>query len=338
MSQTNTAKGNITIYGLGGAGCNIASMFEELRNSSEVGMADVNPVYVDTSGSNMKPGMDPKSFFRFEDPNGDGEVDGSGGIRATNAALIQQQIPMLLEKHRPGYATIVVSSASGGSGSVISPLLVRELVERGTKLLVVITIGDDATNTRIQNTLNTIAGFEMICEDTQSTIALAYFQNTEKKQRVDVDGDVFELVGKLSALFSRQNAEMDTMDLVNFLSVENSKAYPPHLVRLETFSGELTEATAGDGIATVASLQRDRETNPVKMRVEHMCTGFVPTGASSLVNQALPLHFTTRAYAFNDLAATLRGHLDDLANRRKARIVSSTVTKGVTKSSLGIPL
>ena len=338
MTQSTSTKGNLTIYGLGGAGCNIASMFEQLRNSSEVGMADVKPVYVDTSDSNLKPGMDPKSFFRFEDITDGEEIDGSGGVRATNAALIQQQIPRLLDQHRPGYATVVISSASGGSGSVISPMLVRELVDRGTKLLVVIAIGDDATNTRIKNTLNTIAGFEIICEETESTIPLAFFENTDKRPRVDVDSDVFDLVGKLSALFSRENAEMDTMDLVNFLSVEKATSYPPHLVRLETFTGDLTEDVVGDGIATVASLQRDRENNPIKMRVEHLCTGFVPNAAGPMISQALPLHFTTRAYAFNDLAAKLRGHQEEIANRRKARLTSSTVTKGTTKSSLGIPL
>lgn len=337
MTQSTSTKGDITIYGLGGAGCNIASMFEPLRNSSEPGMATVNPVYVDTSDSNMKPGMDPKSFFRFEDPNGDEEVDGSGGIRVTNAELIHHQIPRMLEQFRPGYATIVISSASGGSGSVISPMVVRELVERGTKLLVVITIGDDATNTRIQNTLNTIAGFEIICEETASTIPLAYFENTAKKQRVDVDSEVFELVGKLAALFSRENAELDTMDLVHFLSIDKSTSYEPHLVRLETFTGDLSEAVAGEGIATVASLQKDRETNPIKMRVEHLCTGFAPNGAGAM-SPVLPLHFTTRAYAFNELASRLRGELDELEKRRKARIVSSTVTKGTTKSKLGIPL
>ena len=338
MTQSTSTKGDITIYGLGGAGCNIASMFEPLRNGNEVGMAVINPVYVDTSISNMKPGMDPKSFFRFEDPQGDDEVDGSGGIRVTNAQLIHGQIPRLLEMHRPGYATIVVSSASGGSGSVISPMVVRELVNRGTKLLVVISIGDDATNTRIQNTLNTIAGFEIICEEAEVTVPMAYFENTEKKQRPDVDSEVFELISKLSALFSRENAELDTMDLVHFLNIEKSTSYPPHLVRLETFTGELTDSVAGEGIATVASLQKDRENNPVKMRVEHLCTGFTTNSASSLIGSVLPLHFTTRAYAFNDLADNLRGQLAELANRRKARIVTSTVTKGVQKSSFGIPL
>ena len=338
MTQINTTKGNITIYGLGGAGCNIGSMFEQLRKSSETGMATINPIYVDTSRSNLKPGMDPNSFYHFTDLDNGGEIDGSGGIRKTNANIIHRQIPNLLEKHRPGYASIVVSSASGGSGSVISPMLVRELVNRENKLIVVVLVGDDTTNTRIQNTLNTIASFEAICQQTETTLAMFYVENTANKPRPDVDAELFELVGKLAGLFSRENAELDTMDLVNFLNVDKSTSYPAHLVRLETFTGELSEETAGDGIATVASLQRDRENNPVKMRVEHLCTGYIPQGVEALIGNNVPLHFVTRAYAFNDLTNRLRGELQELKSKRDARITTSTVTKGLQVSDLGIVL
>ncbi len=339
MSQNNTSKGNITVYGLGGAGCNIASMFEQLRKNNDAGMATINPVYIDTSRSNLKPGMDSNSFYKFTDLDTGGEIDGSGGLRKTNAALIHQQIPHLLEKHRPGYASIVISSASGGSGSVISPMLVREMVQRGTKMIIVVAVGDDTTNTRIQNTLNTIASFEAISQDTGVTLAMAYFENTSDKSRTDVDSEVFELVGKLASLFSRENAELDTMDLVNFLNIHESTSYPAHLVRLETFTGDLSEDIVGDGIATVASLQRDRENNPIKMRVEHLCTGFIPPNVDVMISNNVPLHFTTRAYAFNDLATRLRAELEEFKTKREARITTTTVTRGVKVApGLGIVL
>mgnify|MGYP005850219109 CR=1 FL=1 len=98
--------GTIRIYGAGGAGINIASQFQ--TRPEQTGYASPQPVYIDTSSSNIKNHIDKKDLYLLE------ATDGSGKIRKENANEIQNVIKNVLLEMKPLDLNVVVFSASGG--------------------------------------------------------------------------------------------------------------------------------------------------------------------------------------------------------------------------------
>ena len=66
MSIEKTAKGSVMVYACGGGGMNIGSMLEDHRGNSEIGFANLNISYIDTSMSNMHDGIKAENCFIFE--------------------------------------------------------------------------------------------------------------------------------------------------------------------------------------------------------------------------------------------------------------------------------
>lgn len=104
-----TTRGQLRLYGCGGAGTNCASYFDkaDVELSGSVG-AEIHAVYVDTSRSNIKASINPEHVCVLDN------VDGSGKIRSENANLIAENVRQILLKHKPMDLNVVVFSAAGG--------------------------------------------------------------------------------------------------------------------------------------------------------------------------------------------------------------------------------
>lgn len=339
--MTKHDKGTLTIYGVGGAGINLTYMFEAMRNGEQMtGMANIDPVYADTSKSNLRQDIPSEAFFHFKDYGSSKPVsmDGSGGIRATNAAAIQEQIEDFVQAHKPGYAAVIIHSGSGGSGSVIGPVLARHLRAMGHEMVISIVVGDATAGTRIKNTMNTNASYELIAEELEKSMTVAYFENDHSKTRSDVDSEVFQLITQLAALFSRENAELDTMDIIHFLNVDKVAEYAPHLIRLQSCTGDLNDGNIGEGAATVATLLTDRDNNPMTAMVDHPCVGYRPANNDNDVLHGNALHFVTRVYAFNGIADRLRQLLKEREAVQASNVKKTTLTQGVVRKGSGLVL
>lgn len=100
--------GQLRVYGAGGAGLNLACRYNDLPDNPTPGYAEVRPVYIDTSRSNLTADHNPDYFYCLED------VDGSGKVRRENHQAISKSIRQILQEFKPLDFNVVIFSASGG--------------------------------------------------------------------------------------------------------------------------------------------------------------------------------------------------------------------------------
>lgn len=315
----------IRLLACGGGAINIASIFETCRGQVEAGSAPIEVSYLDTSSANFTDKM-PKDFTMVIPTSN----DGSGGLRAENNKAIKEHVPSVLQKHEPGYCTIVLSTASGGSGSVIAPYLTAELLRRD-EMVIPIVIGDATQGHWIKNTLATLSSYEKISAAQEMALPIGYFENTRQRSLSDVDSDVVDLIIAISILFSRQNEGIDSRDLYNALRFHRVTSYLPHAALLSNVSGKIT-ADNSEGIITAVSALVDKDDNGLEVVLPYAKQGILPKGASQQTIDNAPLHLVTTAYPFNDIADRLKEALERMANEAKARTVRSTVLAGVDGS------
>lgn len=115
----------VIIHCCGGAGVTIGS--KEIARLIEDPALHVEVRYVDTSRAdiNSLSNIDEKKVFLI----GDGKLDGSGGLRDALEQEITRAMPEYVKKLNvdKNDIHIVLSSASGGSGSLIAPRLIHNL-------------------------------------------------------------------------------------------------------------------------------------------------------------------------------------------------------------------
>lgn len=314
--------GNIKLYACGGAGINIGSVFEGYRGHVESGMAGIDVVYLDTSDSNLKPNMPQDKIYLLE---GDG-IDGSGKDRKHNAPIIMKRGKEMLQKHKPGYVNVLLSSASGGSGAVIAASLTNELLA-DDQLVINITIGVPDSGTEIDNTLDTLKTFEGLVAAHKKAVTVAYFENSKETPPSKVDEKIMELITAISVLFSRQNEGLDTRDMYNFLNFDRRSSYKPHAAGLETFAGTLDAESHKDTI-TVASAVVNKDQRGIDFLLPYTCYGIVPPAISSEITEQAPIHLVTKAFAFNGIAKRLKKFQADLEDQAAANTAASEVLDG----------
>lgn len=323
MSETLSKaiqRGMIKIYGCGGTGITIGSTFEHYRQHEEAGMAAIDISYIDTSRSNLKPGMQEDKIFIVP---GLEDKDGSGKNRAQNAKLIMKHAKQILQEQEPGYVNVFISSASGGTGAVAAAILSNELLAAGHMVLN-ITVGVADSGAEIENTLDTLKSFEGLVRTHKKTVPVAYFENSKETPMSKVDEKVTELIVALAVMFSRQNEGLDTQDMINFLNVDVLTKFPAHVVGLETYVGDLVEAEHKDTI-TVASAVTNKDARGIDFVLPYTTFGILPGSVSKEITDQTPLHLVTKAYPFNGIATRLKKAIEDMEKAAKANTASSSV-------------
>lgn len=321
-----TRKGNITLFACGGAGINVAKLIEPFRNAEELGMATISPVYIDTSLSNSK-GLPPEFTWVFEG------MDGSGKVRAENYQEISRHVRSILQKFPPGDLAIVLSSAHGGSGSVIAPSLVSELLGDGVPT-VVITIGGTDSALEIKNTLNTLKSYEGVAQKRETPVVMAYFQNSKETPRAVVDRAAVELVSTLMTVFSRENTELDSMDLTNFLRFDKVTSYKPRVVGLVRYLSDQTEnlddLTTGN-VITVVSVLKPGTSLDLNFTPEYGSIGYLNEKVNRQVLDIAPLSLVTLANTPAVVAKDMSARLVAIEKAVKARVDNGPILSNSDK-------
>jgi hypothetical protein len=295
----------ISIYCCGGAGINIGSFFENHRDSSEVGVAKVESFYLDTSGSNIKQTFPKENVYLVEG------LDGSGKLRKQNHKEIAQCVLDMLVKHRPGTLNIVLSSASGGSGSVIGPTLVNELLKKD-ELVIVILVGSTDSRIELENTYKTIKSYEAIARSHSAPVVAMYFENSALSSRKIVDGDIQVSISLLASLFSGQNNEMDISDLRNWINYQNVTSYEPKLSNLSFFNKKV-EASPTAAIISVATLALNDEVDTsLGKPVEYQCVGFYDSEYVANSGSKDTIHAVVFDGVFDEIFKRLDSNLNEI--------------------------
>lgn len=193
---------SVTIAGAGGAGSNFARPFKSDPRATNV-------LFFDTSIANSRPGETVKILA-----NG----FGSGSLRAENAVEIQRNISSLSDEELGvSDVAIIPFSLGGGSGSVISPLLIREYARRGVRPIAVV-VADTSHAVGANNTLNTLKTLNAIALNNEIVIPTILLTNDNVKRRGDVDSIGMTLISVLLSLLVTPTYEVDRNDRLNWIN------------------------------------------------------------------------------------------------------------------------
>lgn len=310
-------KGSIRLYACGGAGINIGKMLEQFRGVKEPGMGILDQVYIDTSHSNAR-GVNQDHAYFFDD------MDGSGKVRKENHEEIAARTREILLKFPPMDLNIVLNSGSGGSGSVIGPSLVSELLDRDLPVVVVM-IGTTDTRLEIDNTIKTIKSYEAIAKMRKTPVTMGYFQNSVGTPRPKVDTMVLQLVSALMTVYSRENAELDSKDLHNFLHFDQVTTFKPQLASLIAVNGEFPSHVTTGSVISVASLTKEGEFPSLPFTPDYQCTGFLPADAHERVQKASPVYLVTVADLPSMAMKELSAALTNLDEAQRARVTAAKI-------------
>lgn len=303
--------GTLRVYGAGGAGINIASYFNNA--SEEPNCARVAPAYIDASRSNLKPDFKEEDIFILNN------VDGSGKVRKENHEEISNVIKQILLQIEPGDLNVVVFSASGGSGSVLGPLLMAELLERQLPAVCVV-VGSDESIITATNTLNTLKSLESIAKRTDTPVVMYYEQNDRERGRSEVDKQLHLAVSTLAVLGSKRNREMDSKDISNWVRFNKTTSVAAQLSQLEVFSDPSAAAGVKDPIS-VASVYANEEIPPLPIVPEYHAAGYLPDQSE----QFDQLHYVVSIDAMPNIVGTIKETLDQYNTQRNSRVKQASI-------------
>lgn len=248
-------KNKLVVHACGGTGINIAI---DLKNHSDLGegFADIEYQYIDTSDNNISKLDDPDAAHRIQtNKNAKQEINGSAGERGTHADDIMESVKKYTDDQnytgfKNGEYHVIISSASGGSGSVINPMLTKTLVERNIPVINVL-VGDNKDLLSANNTLKTIQTLDRVAQRaTKKAIPVIYLNNTSLLE--DPENEITKLreinniiVNNLlvaSIFMNGVNDELDDGDIRMMLTPTEYKSIqiPPGLYGLITPRGDIT--------------------------------------------------------------------------------------------------
>lgn len=320
----------LNIYACGGAGVNIGSIFSSFQHrevKSEM-FANINVYFIDTSKSNLNRNINKDNVYLVEG------LDGSGKKRDSNYHVLSECSKEIIHQFKPGDFNIVLHSASGGSGSVIGPILASELMNREA-IVVTMLIGSTSSRIEAENTLKTMKSYEMISKKQNSPIACYYRENSATNQRSKIDKEIENGINILAMMFSGNNKELDTADLRNFLNFQRVTSYKPRLTFLDFFSGEVV-IPRGQSLVSLVTLVDDKTSSEVALPVEYQTVGFVSEESKSNISIDLPIHACMIAGYFNQAVETLESKLKTYEEARSVVVEKLIVKDGTDSTDEGL--
>lgn len=212
----------LAIYGFGAFGIKTCSRTPTQTNT--------RISYVDTSEANLTKDFDAAKCYRIPVPPKEGERErgGAGQDRRRIAAAALPHIGKILEKFVPGEFNVLIFSCSGGSGSVVGPLVARELEKRGETVFI-ITVGELSTTKYLTNTRDTWKTMENISINLGKPLVMSYFENAPGVPPSAIDQDVQFVIEALTALATQHNEDLDGSDLYNWINFNNVTSVQPQL-------------------------------------------------------------------------------------------------------------
>lgn len=302
--------GNVRVYCGGGLGANIGSQF--LSQTGGKGFAALQPVFLDTSRSNLNANIPEDKIYLVK---GATERDGSGKKRDENYGPIRESVKDMLLKHKPLDFNIVLFSTSGGSGSVICPLIIRELLLREQAVVAVI-VGSDESAKSAQNAIDTLESLEGISNKAGRVLPAFYRHNFRGRSQKETDSAIIGAIGALGILFSRQLTALDVSDVYNFLNYDRVTSIRPQLVQLEISPGNAAASELKRlSPITMVSIYPDKDSPEVDLVPDYLAVGY---GAVN-VNGSDTVHYTIDLTGPSLWHAALKKTVDQLEEVRAAR-------------------
>lgn len=208
MVMDDTAIGfpSVKIYGVGGAGKVAALKF---KDNERVSIVTMDTSGIDNDIANVE-------SYKIKNMSGNNNLQGSGRIRSHNTTEIIRFVnEYCRNKQVFDDVNIIIYSMSGGSGSVIGPLLVDEILKQ-KKLAISICIVDHSSEIDTINTFNTFRTLNRASEIGNLYIPVIVFDNKFGKH--NVDNGVYNTVVNLINVFTKEYISIDIQDRLNLFN------------------------------------------------------------------------------------------------------------------------
>jgi len=222
------------------------------------------------------------------------------------------------------------------SGSVISPVLISELMKKDVSVMVVC-VGSSDSRIEAENTVKTLKSYAMISEKSGRPVNMIYAENTRETGRGVVDKTVETNIVLTSMFFSGQNKELDKSDLRNFLDYHKVTSFNPKLTMVD-FSSKDIHLEKDQAVVSVVSLTDDQTSTAIDLPVEYQATGFVMPAVKEAVKVDMPIHMATIANYFNNVIERLEKQLRQIDEARSAVVEKSIISKDEESTELGVIL
>lgn len=192
---------SVCVFGCGGAGINM------VRNIIPAIQNRAFHRFIDTSYANIRQNEEIIVV----------QGEGSGLNRRHNSSRIVQKISSLTtDDLKLSDINIIVFSMSGGSGSVLSPVLIQEIARRG-KLVIAIAISSSQSQRHAENTLNTLKSLENITNTNDIYLPISIFNNNAGIE--NVDKYLPYKLERLIDLLTMPASELDKNDRLHWINV-----------------------------------------------------------------------------------------------------------------------
>jgi len=191
-----------SVIGCGGAGKGRAISYAKSTKSK------LNKITtIDTSGVvDVLPNVD---SYRIKDLNG------SGKLRRENLEPITNFIADMTAKQEIAEVNVVIFSFSGGSGSLVGPMLIDEILRQG-KIAIIIGIIDTDSEIDTINALNTLRTLDNIVDKRDGYVPTVLFDNRNGRNKVDKGIDI--TLANITQLLNTPYLSLDKQDRVKFLN------------------------------------------------------------------------------------------------------------------------
>lgn len=307
------AKGQMRIYACGGCGINLISQY--VGCDTEAHAAQILPVFLDTSRSNITKSIPDNMHYIIDG------TDGSGSVRKRNVDIIKDNVKKVLLEHKPTNFNVVVFSASGGSGSVFGPLIISELLTRGETVLAIV-VGSEESDKTINNTLDTLKSLEGITERTGRPANMIYRHNGPAKSRRDVDADIHVAIAALAILASREIRYIDTEDVKNWLNFQIVTDIAPRVGSVEIFDDTHKNWSEYNPVTMISMYQSDAD-SAVPVVPQYLRAGYIDGKFTAPRN----LHFVvdvSLTLKHADYVKKIKAKLEEirLASNKMGKIIS----------------
>jgi len=205
-NQTNHADlsngcSSIRIIGAGGAGKTAAIRYFKTSDKT------IPTTTIDTSGVPIE--IDGIEIIKIDNLNG------SGKLRKNNIEAISNFIADYTAKTEFEEISVIITSFSGGSGSVCCPLLVDEILRQG-KAVIIIGIVDTDSEIDTTNALNCLKTFDNISINRKGYIPMFLFDNNFG--RAVVDRGIEITLHKLMTLLTTPYIGLDAQDRMKLIN------------------------------------------------------------------------------------------------------------------------
>ena len=282
--EVKTKVPGVKIIGCGGTGVRVSSILASVFSNNP----NVSVTAIDTSSADTEyvSGLNVINIGGM----------GSGMFRRENANEIAAIVPtrIMPELDIDDEICILIFSASGGSGSVIAPHLIKTFAQYGVNTIAIV-IADTSTSGYTTNTISTMKSIESIVKSSEVYLPTMIFSNDHGGIR-RVNADILQQMNILIKVLTIPAISIDQNDRKHWLNPRKTLGLPPGVYTLEVVSdGAETTPTSQmidtniahfDSVLNFIPHGKEIEDYP-HMRVEAISgkLGYIPNGANSFAGR-----------------------------------------------------